>query len=106
MAKLRTDLNIVTLELQYAIITTINHLKDCHGYTPNLHLRAMYLRWNLGESLSLSLSLSLPPPLSLSLSLKQYEFTCDTYTHTHPTARNYSEGAAKADEFEQNVRAS
>lgn len=37
-----------SLELQYGIITTIRHLKDCYGYAPNIHLRHMYLRWNLG----------------------------------------------------------
>ena len=59
----RTNLNFFTLELQYAIVTTIKHLKDCHGYTPNIHLRAMYLRWNLGESVSLSLLPSSCKPL-------------------------------------------
>ncbi len=42
-------LDYLTLELQFSIIRTIKHLKEWHGFTPTMHLRHMYLRWNLGE---------------------------------------------------------
>ena len=58
-------LNCTALELQYTIVTTIKHLKDCHGYAPSIHLRAMYLRWNLGEPHPTIPLLPLPLPLPL-----------------------------------------
>ena len=37
------------LELQYAIISTIYFLTEFYSYRPTIHLRHIYLRWNLGE---------------------------------------------------------
>ena len=42
-------LDSLALELQHSIINTIYFLKEFFGYIPSIHLRHMYLRWNLGE---------------------------------------------------------
>ena len=51
-----SSLTLCPLELQCAIVNTIFFLKELYGYTPNVHLRHMYLRWNLGKHNNRSLS--------------------------------------------------
>ncbi len=38
-----------TLRLQHSIVATMYFLKQFYGFSPNIQLRNMYLRWNLGE---------------------------------------------------------
>ncbi|XP_064406561.1 uncharacterized protein LOC135351490 isoform X2 [Halichondria panicea] len=47
---LPTNTKSSALELQFSIIRTIKHLKEWHGFTPTMHLRHMYLRWNLARN--------------------------------------------------------
>ncbi len=47
----RTILNSFPLEMQHAIVNTIGFLCEVYGYSTSVHLRHMYLRWNLGEQL-------------------------------------------------------
>ena len=43
------SLTLFSLELQHSIISTIYFLTEFYSYRPTIHLRNMYLRWNLGK---------------------------------------------------------
>jgi hypothetical protein len=47
-----TTLTLFSLELQHAIVTTIYFLTAFYSYRPTIHLRHMYLRWNLARNKS------------------------------------------------------
>ena len=42
-------LDSFSLELQHAIVSTIYFLTEFYAYRPTIHLRHMYLRWNIGK---------------------------------------------------------